>query len=97
RPLPCPHNPPRPLPPSRGEAASSKGHNSRIPGSRGRHPVADRPLPDPGRPKRRSTLAGVRQLPRYHSPGNVREQLLVLERAVITADGARLAIELSAG
>src|SRR5271157_6227790 len=24
RPLPCPHNPPRPLPPSRGEAASSK-------------------------------------------------------------------------
>src|SRR5271157_5117668 len=23
RPLPCPHNPPRPLPPSRGEAASS--------------------------------------------------------------------------
>src|SRR5271165_6170947 len=25
RPLPCPHNPPRPLPPSRGDAASSKG------------------------------------------------------------------------
>ncbi|MGO9597936.1 MAG: hypothetical protein ACLP7Q_08070 [Isosphaeraceae bacterium] len=50
-----------------------------------------------GRPKRRSTLAGVQQLQRYHAPGNVRELQPVLERAVITADGALLVIELPAG
>jgi transcriptional regulator with GAF, ATPase, and Fis domain len=50
-----------------------------------------------GRPKPRLTLASVRQLQRYHWPGNVRELQHVIERAVITADGARLAIELPAG
>jgi transcriptional regulator with GAF, ATPase, and Fis domain len=50
-----------------------------------------------GRPKPRLTLANVQQLQRYHWPGNVRELQHVLERAVITADGARLAIELPAG
>src|SRR5437660_3589555 len=50
-----------------------------------------------GRPKPRLTLANVQQLQRYHWPGNVRELQHVIERAVITADGARLAIELPAG
>jgi transcriptional regulator with GAF, ATPase, and Fis domain len=50
-----------------------------------------------GRPKPRLTLAGVQQLQRYHWPGNVRELQHVIERAVITADGARLAIELPTG
>ena len=50
-----------------------------------------------GRPKPRLTLASAQQLQRYHWPGNVRELQHVLERAVITADGARLAIELPAG
>ena len=50
-----------------------------------------------GRPKPRLTLASVQQLQRYHWPGNVRELQHVLERAAITADGARLAIELPAG
>ena len=50
-----------------------------------------------GRPKPRLTLANAQQLQRYHWPGNVRELQHVLERAVITADGARLAIELPAG
>ena len=49
-----------------------------------------------GRPKPRLTLANVQQLQRYHWPGNVRELQHVIERAVITADGARLAIELPA-
>jgi transcriptional regulator with GAF, ATPase, and Fis domain len=50
-----------------------------------------------GRVKPRLTLANVQQLQRYHWPGNVRELQHVIERAVITADGARLAIELPAG
>ena len=49
-----------------------------------------------GRPKPRLTLANVQQLQRYHWPGNVRELQHVIERAVITADGGRLAIELPA-
>jgi len=49
-----------------------------------------------GRPKPRLTLANVQQLQRYHWPGNVRELQHVIERAVIIADGARLAIELPA-
>jgi transcriptional regulator with GAF, ATPase, and Fis domain len=49
------------------------------------------------RPKPRLTLANVQQLQRYHWPGNVRELQHVIERAVITADGARLTIELSDG
>jgi transcriptional regulator with GAF, ATPase, and Fis domain len=49
-----------------------------------------------GRPKPRLTLANVQQLQRYHWPGNVRELHHVIERAVITADGARLTIELPA-
>src|SRR5204863_1417516 len=50
-----------------------------------------------GRTKPRLTLANVQMLQRYHWPGNVRELQHVIERAVITADGARLAIELPAG
>jgi transcriptional regulator with GAF, ATPase, and Fis domain len=50
-----------------------------------------------GRPKPRLNLANVQQLQRYHWPGNVRELQHVIERAVITADGARLTIELPAG
>jgi transcriptional regulator with GAF, ATPase, and Fis domain len=49
------------------------------------------------RPKPRLTLANVQQLQRYDWPGNVRELQHVIERAVITADGARLTIELPAG
>jgi transcriptional regulator with GAF, ATPase, and Fis domain len=49
-----------------------------------------------GRPKPRLTLANVQQLQRYHWPGNVRELQHVIERAVITADRGRLAIELPA-
>lgn len=47
-----------------------------------------------GRPKPRLTLANVQQLQRYRWPGNVRELQHVIERTVITADGARLAVEL---
>ena len=50
-----------------------------------------------GRPRPRLTLANVQQLQRYHWPGNVRELQHVIERAVITADGGRLAIDLPAG
>ena len=50
-----------------------------------------------GRPKPRLTLANAQQLQRYHWPGNVRELQHVIERAVITADGARLTIELPSG
>jgi transcriptional regulator with GAF, ATPase, and Fis domain len=50
-----------------------------------------------GRPRPRLTLANVEQLQGYHWPGNVRELQHVIERAVITADGGRLAIELPAG
>jgi transcriptional regulator with GAF, ATPase, and Fis domain len=49
-----------------------------------------------GRVKPRLTLAVVQQLQRYHWPGNVRELQHVIERAVITADGTRLAVELPA-
>ena len=47
-----------------------------------------------GRPKPRLNLANVQQLQRYHWPGNVRELQHVIERAMITATGGRLAIEL---
>jgi transcriptional regulator with GAF, ATPase, and Fis domain len=50
-----------------------------------------------GRSRPRLTLANVQQLQRYAWPGNVRELQHVIERAVITADGARLAIELPDG
>jgi transcriptional regulator with GAF, ATPase, and Fis domain len=50
-----------------------------------------------GRPRPRLTLAIVQQLQRYHWPGNVRELQHVIERAVITADGTRLTIDLPAG
>ncbi len=50
-----------------------------------------------GRPKPRLTLANVQQLQRYPWPGNVRELQHVIERAVITADGTRLTIDLPAG
>jgi transcriptional regulator with GAF, ATPase, and Fis domain len=50
-----------------------------------------------GRPQPRLTLANAQQLQRYHWPGNVRELQHVIERAVITAEGARLAIELPGG
>jgi transcriptional regulator with GAF, ATPase, and Fis domain len=49
-----------------------------------------------GRPKPRLTLANVQSLQMYSWPGNVRELQHVIERAVITADGGRLAIELPA-
>ncbi|MBX9579021.1 MAG: sigma 54-interacting transcriptional regulator [Gemmataceae bacterium] len=47
-----------------------------------------------GRPKPRLTLANVQTLQKYPWPGNVRELQHVIERAVITAEGGRLAIEL---
>jgi transcriptional regulator with GAF, ATPase, and Fis domain len=50
-----------------------------------------------GRPKPRLTLANVQQLQQYHWPGNVRELQHVIERAMITATGGRLAMELPAG
>ncbi len=50
-----------------------------------------------GRPRPRLTLAVAQQLQRYDWPGNVRELQHVIERAVITADGSRLTIELPAG
>jgi transcriptional regulator with GAF, ATPase, and Fis domain len=49
-----------------------------------------------GRAKPRLTLANVQRLQRYHWPGNVRELQHVIERAVITSDGARLSIDLPA-
>jgi transcriptional regulator with GAF, ATPase, and Fis domain len=49
-----------------------------------------------GRPRLRLTLANVQQLQQYPWPGNVRELQHVIERAVITADGTRLAIDLPA-
>src|SRR4029077_14520233 len=49
-----------------------------------------------GRGKPRLTLANVQQLQRYRWPGNVRELQHVIERAVITAGGNRLVIELPA-
>src|SRR3954447_12766040 len=49
-----------------------------------------------GRAKPRLTLADAQRLPRYHWPGNVRELQHTIERAVITADGARMTIELPA-
>ena len=49
-----------------------------------------------GRPKPRLTLADAQRLQRYPWPGNVRELQHAIERAVIIADGARLAIELPA-
>src|SRR5881227_3954121 len=50
-----------------------------------------------GRAGPRLTLANAQQLQRYHWPGNVRELQHVIERAVITAEGGRLTIELPAG
>ena len=50
-----------------------------------------------GRPKPRLTLANVQQLQRYDWPGNVRELQHVIERAMITAVGGRLVMELPAG
>ncbi|MBX9628837.1 MAG: sigma 54-interacting transcriptional regulator [Gemmataceae bacterium] len=47
-----------------------------------------------GRPAPKLTLAAVRQLQQYTWPGNVRELQHVIERAVITADGGRLAVDL---
>ncbi|MFO0879039.1 MAG: sigma 54-interacting transcriptional regulator [Gemmataceae bacterium] len=47
-----------------------------------------------GRPKPRLTLANVQSLQKYSWPGNVRELQHVIERAVITAEGGRLTIEL---
>ena len=47
-----------------------------------------------GRPRSRLTLANVQTLQRYSWPGNVRELQHVIERAVLTAEGGRLAIEL---
>jgi transcriptional regulator with GAF, ATPase, and Fis domain len=47
-----------------------------------------------GRAKPRLTLANVQKLQRYRWPGNVRELQHVIERAVITAESGRLAIEL---
>jgi transcriptional regulator with GAF, ATPase, and Fis domain len=47
-----------------------------------------------GRPKPRLTLAAVQKLQRYRWPGNVRELQHVIERAVITAEGGRLTVEL---
>jgi hypothetical protein len=49
------------------------------------------------RPKPRLTLANAQLLQRYHCPGNVRELQNVIELAVITADGGRLAIEMPSG
>jgi transcriptional regulator with GAF, ATPase, and Fis domain len=50
-----------------------------------------------GRPRPRLTPANAQQLQRYDWPGNVRELQHVLERAIITADGARLTFDLPAG
>ena len=50
-----------------------------------------------GRPVPRLTLAAVRQLQAYPWPGNVRELQHVIERAVITAEGGRLTVDLPAG
>jgi transcriptional regulator with GAF, ATPase, and Fis domain len=47
-----------------------------------------------GRPKPRMTLATVQALQKYPWPGNVRELQHVIERAVITAEGGRLTVEL---
>src|SRR5205823_8008531 len=47
-----------------------------------------------GRPTPRLTLATVQRLQQYDWPGNVRELQHVLERAVITATGGRLSVEL---
>ncbi|MGP0067113.1 MAG: sigma 54-interacting transcriptional regulator [Isosphaeraceae bacterium] len=47
-----------------------------------------------GRPKPRLTAADVRELQRYGWPGNVRELQHAIERAMITATGARLSIDL---
>jgi transcriptional regulator with GAF, ATPase, and Fis domain len=47
-----------------------------------------------GRSKPKLTLANVRELERYRWPGNVRELQHVIERAIITAHGGRLTIEL---
>ena len=47
-----------------------------------------------GRPKPRLTLANVQKLQHYRWPGNVRELQHVIERAVITSEGGRLAIDL---
>jgi transcriptional regulator with GAF, ATPase, and Fis domain len=47
-----------------------------------------------GRSKPKLTLANVRELERYKWPGNVRELQHVIERAMITAHGGRLTIEL---
>lgn len=49
-----------------------------------------------GRPSPRLTLADAQRLQRYQWPGNVRELQHVIERAVITAEGTRMAIELPA-
>ncbi len=49
-----------------------------------------------GRPKPRLTLANAQQLQRYDWPGNVRELQHVIERALITANGGRIAIDLPA-
>ena len=50
-----------------------------------------------GRSKPKLTLANVRELERYKWPGNVRELQHVIERAMITAHGGRLTIELPDG
>lgn len=47
-----------------------------------------------GRAKPRLTLATVQTLQKYPWPGNVRELQHVIERAVITAEGGRLGVEL---
>ena len=49
-----------------------------------------------GRPRPRLTLAAAQQLQRYDWPGNVRELQHVIERALITAQGGRLAFALPA-
>jgi transcriptional regulator with GAF, ATPase, and Fis domain len=49
-----------------------------------------------GRTAPRLTLAAVRQLQQYPWPGNVRELQHVIERAVITAEGERLIVNLPA-
>jgi transcriptional regulator with GAF, ATPase, and Fis domain len=47
-----------------------------------------------GRPRPRLTMANIQYLQAYNWPGNVRELQHVIERAVITADGGRLVIDL---
>jgi transcriptional regulator with GAF, ATPase, and Fis domain len=49
-----------------------------------------------GRPKPKLTVANVQELERYEWPGNVRELEHVIERALITASGARLTFNLPA-